>query len=107
MASRTSILETIPLVIANPPKLKPKSTIGRFESALFFGRSFFITHPFLSLTLLTITVAVAAFVGRRRILRRGTYSHGGILGNANGGGFFNLDNKEGLLGGSLTGGKVD
>lgn len=107
MASRTSILETIPLVIASPPKLKPKSTIGRFESALFFGRSFFITHPFLSLTLLTITVAVAAFAGRRRILRRGTYAHGGILGNTNGGGFFNLDNKESLLGGSLTGGKVD
>lgn len=106
MASRTSILETIPLVIASPPKLKPKSTIGRFESVLFFGRNFLVGHPFIFLSLLTISVAVATIVARRRKVKRGASARGGILGNTNTAGFFHVDGKEGLFTGGSTG-KVD
>ncbi|KAJ5907542.1 hypothetical protein N7495_000224 [Penicillium taxi] len=109
MASRTSILETIPLVIASPPKLSPKSTIGTFESFFFFTRSFIGNHPILFFILLGITVALATFFGRGRILRRTGLARGGILGNTNAGtssGFFQLDGKEGFLNGGSTG-KVD
>jgi len=106
MASRTSILETIPLVISSPPKLSPKSTVGTIETFFFFTRSFLHAHPVLFFVLLGLTVAVAAIFGRGRLLRRGA-GRGGILGNPNnGGGFFQLDGKEGLLNGGSTG-KVD
>ncbi|PYH35989.1 putative disulfide isomerase [Aspergillus neoniger CBS 115656] len=106
MASRTSILETIPLVIANPPKLTPKSTVGTFESVFFFTRTFISGHPILFFIILTLSVAGATIVARGRSLRRG--ARGGILGvtGNTGGGFFNLDGKEGLLNGGSTG-KVD
>lgn len=104
MASRTSILETIPLVVANPPKLKPKSTIGVFESILFISRTFVVNHPIL-LILLIISSAVATFVTRRRMIKRALSPRGGILGNPANGGVFSLDVKEGTTG-SLTG-KVD
>lgn len=107
MASRTSILETIPLVISSPPKLSPNSTIGTFETFFFYTRSFLSAHPILFFVFLGLTVAVATFFGRGRLLRRGGLGRGGILGNSqNGGGFFHLDGKEGLLNGGLTG-KVD
>lgn len=108
MASRTSILETIPLVIASPTKLSPKSTVGTFESIFFFTRSFLGGHPILFFLLLGACVAVATLF-RRGHLRRGGLGRGGILGNLgnNGnGGFFNLDGKEGLLNGGSAG-KVD
>ncbi|KAJ5176065.1 uncharacterized protein N7482_001942 [Penicillium canariense] len=105
MASRTSILETIPLVIASPPKLSPKSTIGTLESFFFFTRSFLSSHPILFFVFLGITVAVATILGRGRLLRR--VARGGIIGNTNGGGsFFHLDGKEGFLNGGSAG-KVD
>lgn len=107
MASRTSILETIPLVISSPPKLSPKSTVGTFESFFFYTRSFISAHPILFFVLLGLTIAVATFLGRARILKRGGFGRGGILGNAsNGGGFFHLDGREGFLNGGSTG-KVD
>ncbi|KAJ5569717.1 uncharacterized protein N7459_009147 [Penicillium hispanicum] len=107
MASRTSILETIPLVIASPPKLSPKSTIGTFESFFFFTRSFLSSHPILFFIMLGITVTVATIFGRGRLLRRSGLGRGGILGNSNGGGgFFHLDGKEGFLNGGSAG-KVD
>ncbi|KAJ5408082.1 hypothetical protein N7509_001965 [Penicillium cosmopolitanum] len=106
MASRTSILETIPLVISSPPKLAAKSTIGTFETFFFYTRSFLSSHPILFFILLGITVAVAAIFGRGRLLRRGGLGRGGIIGNSNGGGFFHLDGKEGILNGGSTG-KVD
>lgn len=106
MASRTSILETIPLVIANPPKLTPKSTVGTVESAFFSTRSFISNHPIIFIILLTISVAAVMFAARGRGLRRG--SRGGIIGagGSSGGGFFQLEGKEGLLNGGTTG-KVD
>lgn len=106
MASRTSILETIPLVIASPPKLSPKSTVGTFESFFFFTRSFLASHPLLFFIMLVVTLAVATIFGRGRLLRRGTLGRGGILGNSNGGGLLNPDGREGFLNGGSTG-KVD
>lgn len=106
MASRTSILETIPLVIANPPKLTPKSTVGTVESAFFSTRSFISNHPIIFVILLTISIAAIMFAARGRGSRRG--SRGGIIGagGSSGGGFFQLEGKEGLLNGGTTG-KVD
>ncbi|CAG7956443.1 unnamed protein product [Penicillium nalgiovense] len=105
MASRTSILETIPLVIASPSKLSPKSTIGTFETILFFTRSLLGSHPILFFVVLGAVVAVATIFGRGR-LRRGA-ARGGIIGNTNNnGGFFHLDGKEGFLNGGSTD-KVD
>ncbi|OJJ46689.1 hypothetical protein ASPZODRAFT_152130 [Penicilliopsis zonata CBS 506.65] len=106
MASRTSILETIPLVIADSPKLSPKSTIGTFESAFFFTRSFIFNHPFIFMVLLFISIAAASMAARGKLLKRGAFGRGGILGNNGGVGFFHLDGKEGLLNGGATG-KVD
>lgn len=107
MASRTSILETIPLVIANPPKLSPKSTVGAFESAFFVTRSFIVYHPVVFFFLVTIFIVGVTLLARGRTVRRAV-GRGGILGNGGGGGpgFFHLDGKEGLLNGGATG-KVD
>ncbi|KAL4910454.1 hypothetical protein BDW74DRAFT_52050 [Aspergillus multicolor] len=105
MASRTSILETIPLVIANPPKITPKSTIGTFESIFFVSHAFITGHPILFVILLIVSIASVTYVARGRALKRGV--RGGILGIAgNAGGFLQLDGKEGLLNGGSTG-KVD
>ncbi|KAL4950538.1 thioredoxin-domain-containing protein [Aspergillus filifer] len=105
MASRTSILETIPLVIANPPKLTPKSTIGTFESIFFVSQGFITGHPILFVILLIISVIGVTYMARGRALKRGV--RGGILGIAgNAGGLLQLDGKEGLLNGGSTG-KVD
>ncbi|KAE8151272.1 thioredoxin-like protein [Aspergillus avenaceus] len=104
LASRTSILETIPLVIANPPKLTPKSTVGTIESVFFITRSFIATHPIISVIILLVTVIAATFLARGRARRAG---RGGILGVTSGSnGFFHLDGKEGILNGGATG-KVD
>lgn len=108
MPSRTSILETIPLVIASPPKLKSKSTIGTVESAFFHTRSFVVNHPFIFFLFIAGSVlAVTYFTRGKALLRRvGLGGRGGLLGGGNGGGFFHLDGKEGLLNGGATG-KVD
>ncbi|KAH7384822.1 thioredoxin-like protein [Cadophora sp. MPI-SDFR-AT-0126] len=93
MASRTSILETIPKVVASPPKIKPKSTISNFEKFFFDIRGAISGHPYLSVGFLAgILIGVAMWSkGRMRRSR---------------GGFFRLDEKDGLLGGPANG-KVD
>ncbi|GAM37004.1 hypothetical protein TCE0_022r06548 [Talaromyces pinophilus] len=117
MPSRTSILETIPLVISDPPKLRSKSTIGFFEATFFHTWSFITNHPVWSAIILVISSIAAYIAHRRRILRRGVSGYGGstgggILGYGTGtggnvgGGFFRLDGKEGLLNGGSAG-KVD
>ncbi|KAF7177392.1 hypothetical protein CNMCM7691_005597 [Aspergillus felis] len=107
MASRTSILETIPLVIADSSKLKPKSTVGTFEYIFFVTRSFISGHPIIFVALLTISIVAVTYLARARLAKRGL-SRGGILGavQSNSAGFFRLDGKEGLLNGGGTG-KVD
>lgn len=96
MASRTSILETIPKVVSSPPKIKPKSTIGSIEKFFFNLRGAISGHPFMSVGLILGIVGGVLMFGRGRVLgwRRSR------------GGFFRLDEKDGLLGGSM-GGKVD
>ncbi|KAH0556133.1 hypothetical protein GP486_005935 [Trichoglossum hirsutum] len=101
-ASRTAILETIPKVAVSPPKIKPKSTISRMESLFFDLRGAAYSHPFLTLGLLMGALGGGIW-GRGRIKRgRGFAGFG-----SSGGGFFKLDGKDGLLGGSAPGGKVD
>ncbi|KAL2052363.1 hypothetical protein ABVK25_007235 [Lepraria finkii] len=86
--SRTSILETIPKVVANPPKISSKSSTGAIQR-LFFGlRGAATSHPWVSLGLLIGIVVGTSIWGRGRI-RRGK----------GGAGFFQLDGKEGLLNG--------
>jgi protein disulfide-isomerase len=93
MASRTSILETIPKVVASPPKIKPKSTIGSIEKFFFNVRGAISGHPFVSVGLI-IGIVVGVLMFGRGKMRRSR------------GGFFRLDEKDGLLGGNM-GGKVD
>jgi protein disulfide-isomerase len=92
MASRTSILETIPKVVASPPKIKPKSTISNFEKFFFDIRGAISGHPFLSIGVIAGIVLGVMMYGRRMRRSRG--------------GFFRLDEKDGLLGGNMNG-KVD
>lgn len=116
MPSRTSILETIPLVISDPPKLRSKSTIGFFEGTFFHTRSFVSGHPILSIGIIVVFLFTAFVSYRRKAFKRSSFgfggnNSGGILGyvtgsSSSGGGFFRLDGKEGLLNGGSTG-KVD
>ena len=93
MASRTSILETLPKVVISPPKIKPKSTISSFEKFFFDIRGAISGHPILSIGFIAGMV-VSGFMWGRKRLRKSK------------GGYFRLDEKDGLLGGS-TNGKVD
>lgn len=93
MASRTSILETIPNVVHSPPKIKPKSTIGSIEKFFFDIRSSISSHPWISIGSLIGVAIVAAMYWRKRVRRSR-------------GGFFRLDEKDGILGGGANG-KVD
>jgi len=93
-------------VISNSSKIKSRSTVGFFEATIFHTKSFIVNHPIISLLILVI-LAVAGTIGhRKRQARRAGPSSGGILGVGNGGGFFKLDGKEGLLNGGSSG-KVD
>jgi protein disulfide-isomerase len=93
MASRTSILETLPKVVANPPKIKPKLTISSFEKVFFDIRGTASEHPYLTIGLVVGVVLGSFMYGRKRRRTRG--------------GFFRLDDeKNGLLGGNSNG-KVD
>lgn len=92
--SRTSILETIPKVVASPPKIKPKLTISTFSKLFFDLRSTASEHRLLTIGLVIAVVLGAVVFGRRRRKTRG--------------GFFRLDDEKnmGLLG--VPGnGKVD
>lgn len=97
--SRTSILETLPRVVNNPPRLTPKSTIGAFENVIFQIRNFGTYHPYISVIFL-----VGAVVGLFTIMRNGSRikNFGGRER-----GFIRLDGKEGLLGNGAVNGKAD
>lgn len=86
--SRTSILETLPKVVSNPPKLSSKSSTGVLQQLFFTLTGPFTSHPWISLGLFVGMAAVGVWGnGRIRRTRGGT------------GGFFHLDGKEGLLNG--------
>ncbi|KIX02447.1 protein disulfide-isomerase domain [Rhinocladiella mackenziei CBS 650.93] len=96
--SRTSILETLTRIVATPPKLTPKSTIGTFENIFFQIRNFGTYHPYFSFALLILSVAALVYV-----LKNGTTIRRSLSRNSSG--YFHLDGKEGLLG--TTNGKAD
>ncbi|ETN47187.1 protein disulfide-isomerase domain [Cyphellophora europaea CBS 101466] len=97
--SRTSILETLPRVVSNPPRLTSKSTIGAFENVIFQIRNFGTYHPYLS-----VIVLIGAIVGLFSIMRNGSRikNFGGRER-----GFIRLDGKEGILGTGAVNGKAD
>lgn len=92
--SRTSILETINKVTAQPPKLKPKLTISSFEKIFFDMRVTFSEHPYLTLGCIFGLVLGSASWFRGRFRRR---SGRPLLGE---------DFKAPLLGSNVNG-KVD
>ncbi|KAF2877486.1 thioredoxin-like protein [Massariosphaeria phaeospora] len=87
--SRTSILETIGKVITSPPKITPKSTTGSFTGFFLSIGDFYTGHPWLALGGAIGFILAASLFGRSRMRRR-------TFGNT--GSFFQLDNKEGILG---------
>lgn len=90
MPSRTSILETLPKVIASPPKISSKSSTG-FIQRIFFGlRGAATGHPWVSLGML-IGIVIGTLVWGRGRMKMGK--------KRNSGGFFQLDGKEGFLNG--------
>ncbi|TAQ91075.1 hypothetical protein B7494_g634 [Chlorociboria aeruginascens] len=91
--SRTSILETIPKVVTTPSVIKPKSTISSFEKFFFDIRGSISGHPILSIGVIA-GIVISVFIWIRGKMRRSK------------GGFFRLDEKDGLLGGNVNG-KVD
>jgi protein disulfide-isomerase len=97
--SRTSILETVNKVTANPPKLKPKLTIGFFEKIIFDIRTTFRDHPYLSSgCVLGIAFGCLSwFRGRVRRTRGGHFR----LEDAT------KEHKGPILGASANGNKVD
>ena len=99
--SRTSILETLNKVTAQPPKIKPKLTISSIEKVIFDVKMTFIEHPYLSGASVTGFCLAAWTWYRGRSRRRG-------------GGYFRVEDtpatkdfKGGLLGGASANGKAD
>ncbi|KAK0511483.1 hypothetical protein JMJ35_006056 [Cladonia borealis] len=89
--SRTSILETIPKVISSPPKIRSKSSTGVIQRIFFGLRGTATSHPWVSLGML-IGIVIGGII----------WSRGKIRKSKGGAGFFNLDEKGGLLnGGSI------
>ena len=89
MPSRTSILETLPKVVANPPKLSSKSSTGMFQQIFFTLTGPVTSHPWISLGMIIGFGISISIWGKGRIRR----SKSGT------GGFFHLEGKEGLLNG--------
>lgn len=88
MPSRTSILETLPKAIANPPKLQPKSTNSNIFYVFWRIKTTWTRHPYLSFIGLVSMSAVAVVLGRKARRRSGNAiwldekgnAFGGILG---------------------------
>lgn len=100
--SRTSILETLTKVTANPPKLQPKLTISSIEKIFFDIKTTFREHPYLSAGCV-IGVAFAFFSFFKGRIRRG--SLGGAFRTVEDGA---KEHKAPLLGGlGVNGAKVD
>ncbi|KAH0358323.1 thioredoxin-like protein, partial [Aureobasidium melanogenum] len=99
--SRVSILETLPKVVASPPKISPKHKNSFFGHLIWTVRSGMSAHPLITLGLV-IGMLVGVSIWGRGLIRRGK-----AFGNT--GSFFTIggNEKDGLLGGAATGGKVD
>nr|OQO19780.1 hypothetical protein B0A51_13463 [Rachicladosporium sp. CCFEE 5018] len=96
VSSRTSILETLRGVVANPPKIGSKSTTTPLGHVWWVIRGGLLTHPIISsVAFVAVVIAMGAW-GRRRYLR-------------NSGGYIKLSEKssmDGLLGGNAGSGTV-
>ena len=102
--SRTSILETLPRVIASPPKITPKSTTSSIGQVFFKIKTTWSRHPWLC------TLGLVAGLVALWFLAKGSSRKGKVFGST--GGYFQLDGeKGGLLGGfansAPSNGKVD
>lgn len=98
--SRTSILETLPRIVANPPKINPKSTTTALGHVWWVLRGHVLEHPVVSGVLAVVVLVGAAVWSRRavwRVSERGGYFRVGEKGGP----------MDGLLGGSGPQGKVD
>lgn len=94
MPSRTSILETIPKVVASPPKISAKSSTGVIQRIFFGLRGAATGHPWVSLGML-IGIVIGTLIWGRGRMKSGK--------KRNSGGFFQLDGKEGFLNGGGNG----
>lgn len=97
LISRTSILGTLSSVVTSPPKIASKSSTGSFQRFFFRISSFCTGHPWLALGMVIGFILAASIFGKSRMRRRAFGSTGS---------YFQLDDKNGLLGGN-GGGKND
>jgi protein disulfide-isomerase len=88
--SRTSILETLPRVLANPPKISPKSSVSTIGTIFYKLRSAWSHHPWLS-SIFLIAFILGSIAGTKKLRRKS-------FGSA---GFFNLDGEKGAFGNGI------
>lgn len=88
MPSRTSILETIPKVIATPPKIASKHTTGFLQRTFFGIRGLSSSHPWIS-TLLLLGIVVGVYGWFKRRLLTGSGAGGPGWSSNTGGGAWN------------------
>ncbi|KAK5167054.1 uncharacterized protein LTR77_007784 [Saxophila tyrrhenica] len=99
--SRTSILETLPRIVANPPKIAPKSTTTALGHVWWILRGQLMDHPLISGIVGLVMFIALALWGRKAVGRAGERGQG----------YFRVGEKgpmDGLLGGNVGGqGKKD
>ncbi|EME38226.1 hypothetical protein DOTSEDRAFT_75710 [Dothistroma septosporum NZE10] len=71
--SRTSILETLPRIVANPPKIAAKSTTNAIGHVWWVVKGQFIEHPLVSAGILIGMLLVGVIYGRRHLPNREGY----------------------------------
>ncbi|KAF1982672.1 putative disulfide isomerase [Aulographum hederae CBS 113979] len=79
MASRTSILETLPKVLANPPKIPHKSTTGPLKRFFFSITALWRHHPVFAGVALVACVLAAAWVRVSGRVRGRNFGAGGWI----------------------------
>lgn len=100
MPSRVSILETLPKVVASPPKISAKHKNSFLGHLVWTIRKGMAAHPLITFGVVIGFLAGASIWGRGLIRRTRAFG--------NTGSFFMVGNeKDGLLGGPPTGDKVD
>jgi protein disulfide-isomerase len=92
--SRTSILETLSKITTNPSKIPYKSTTGTVSRFFLSMSHFGSNHPFISAGIALVVLIAASLFGKSRLRRRN-------FGNTST--FFQLGEKDGLLGGIGSG----
>ena len=95
--SRTSILETLPRIVANPPKISPKSTTTALGHVWWVLRGQMFEHPILFSVIALVLIGL--MVWSKRAMWRSD--------KAKGYGYFKVGEKggpmDGLLGGNFAG----